>query len=164
MASHSIIWSLFLVSYLISPFSVNAQGPAASPATSTTTAPPPTGLVHPVSATPPPASLSTPPLAREMEFADIPKKRYKHEMNTQSQTTTDVSTTSCKKHVNDDNTTFLANFKDRFSAFVNTPMDEHKTCFKNTMNKVCSQFSVSSWMSKDDAVDDVKKVESHSPL
>ncbi|CAF2062086.1 hypothetical protein F2Q70_00044828 [Brassica cretica] len=102
-------------------------------------------------------------------------------MNTQSQTTTAVPTTSCKKHVNDDNTTFLANFKDRFSAFVNTPMDEHKTCFKNTMNKVrsqfsippstmdkvCSQFSVSSWMSKDDAqkkVDDVKKVESHSPL
>ncbi|KAG2253273.1 hypothetical protein HID58_072390 [Brassica napus] len=135
---------------------------------------PPTSLVHPVSATPPPASPTTPPLAREMEFADIPKKRS-------CQTTTAVPTTSCKKHVNDDNTTFLANFKDRFSAFVNTPMDEHKTCFKNTMNKVrsqfsippstmdkvCSQFSVSSWMSKDDAqkkVDDVKKVESHSPL
>ncbi|RID55227.1 hypothetical protein BRARA_G02503 [Brassica rapa] len=88
-------------------------------------------------------------------------------MNTQSQTTTAVPTTSCEKHVNDDNATFLTNFKDRFSAFVNTPMDEHKTCFKNTMDKVCSQFSVSSWMSKDDAqkkVDDVKKVESHSPL
>ncbi|KAF2593206.1 hypothetical protein F2Q70_00044829 [Brassica cretica] len=36
---------------------------------------PPTSLVHPVSATPPPASPTTPPLAREMEFADIPKKR-----------------------------------------------------------------------------------------
>ncbi|CAN6933176.1 unnamed protein product [Brassica oleracea] len=151
MASHSIIWSLF--SSMHNDLLLHRQ--------------PPTSLVHPVSATPPPASPTTRPLAREMEFADIPKKRYKHEMNTQSQTTTALPTTSCKKHVNDDNTTFLANFKDRFSAFVNTPMDEHKTCFKNTMNKVCSQFSVSSWMSKDDAQkkdDDVKKVESHSPL
>ncbi|CAF2062082.1 hypothetical protein F2Q70_00044826 [Brassica cretica] len=89
-------------------------------------------------------------------------------VQTESQPTIAASTTSCKKHVNDENSTFLANLKDRFSEFVNTPMDEHKTCFKNTMDKVCSQFSISTWTSKDDdalkKVDEVKKVESHSPL
>ncbi|KAF8095365.1 hypothetical protein N665_0335s0013 [Sinapis alba] len=84
-------------------------------------------------------------------------------MNTESQTTTPASTTSCKKHVNDDNATFLANLKDRFSEFVNTPMEEHKTCFKNTMDKVSSQFSLSPWMSQK-KVDDVKEVGSPSPL
>ncbi|CAN7086775.1 unnamed protein product, partial [Brassica oleracea var. botrytis] len=89
-------------------------------------------------------------------------------VQTESQPTIAASTTSCKKHVNDENSTFLANLKDRFSEFVNTPMDEHKTSFKNTMDKVCSQFSISTWTSKDDdalkKVDEVKKVESHSPL
>ncbi|KAJ4884233.1 Uncharacterized protein Rs2_34326 [Raphanus sativus] len=79
--------------------------------------------------------------------------KIKEEMNTESQTTTPV------------NATFLANLKDRFSGLVNTPMDEHKTCFKNTMDKVRSQFSISPstkekvraqfsisyWMPKDDA-------------
>ncbi|KAJ0256248.1 hypothetical protein HA466_0092310 [Hirschfeldia incana] len=86
-------------------------------------------------------------------------------MNTESQATTPVSTTSCGKHVNDDNATFLANLKVRFNGLVNTPKDEYKTCFKNTMDKVRSQFSISpstmekvrsqfslsSWMPKDDA-------------
>ncbi|CAH8348225.1 unnamed protein product [Eruca vesicaria subsp. sativa] len=61
--------------------------------------------------------------------------------------------------------TSLANLKDRFIAFINTPMDEHKASFKNTMDKVRSQ--ISSRMSKDDAqekVDEGKAVESHSPL
>ncbi|WZY82632.1 hypothetical protein YC2023_029016 [Brassica napus] len=67
---------------------------------------------------------------------------------TDNQPTATLPTTSCKKHVNDDNATFLANLKDRFTELVNTPMDEHKTCFKNTMDKVLSQFSISP---KDDA-------------
>ncbi|KAL0800925.1 hypothetical protein Bca101_056101 [Brassica carinata] len=77
-------------------------------------------------------------------------------MDAQNVQTESQTTTSCKKHVNDDKATFLANLKDRFSEFVNTPMAEHKTCFKNTMDKVCSQFSIPPWMSKDGAE---KKVE-----
>ncbi|KAH0933314.1 hypothetical protein HID58_010431 [Brassica napus] len=81
------------------------------------------------------------------------RNKVKEEMGTQNtqtdnQPTATLPTTSCKKHVNDDNATFLANLKDRFTELVNTPMDEHKTCFKNTMDKVLSQFSISP---KDDA-------------
>ena len=48
-----------------------------------------------------------------------------------------VSTTSsCRKYANDDNATFLANLKDHFNEFLNASMDEHKTCFKNTIDKV----------------------------
>ncbi|KAF2582102.1 hypothetical protein F2Q68_00002122 [Brassica cretica] len=46
---------------------------------------------------------------------------------TDNQPTATLPTTSFKKHVNDDNATFLANLKDRFTEFVNTRMDEHKT-------------------------------------
>lgn len=55
-----------------------------------------------------------------------------------------VSTTSsCRKYVNDDNATFLANLKDHFNEFINASMDEHKTCFKNTIDKVPPFFSMS---------------------
>ena len=49
------------------------------------------------------------------------------EHSNDNQPTATLPTTSCKKHVNDDNATFLANLKDRFTEFVNTRMDEHKT-------------------------------------
>ncbi|ESQ46072.1 hypothetical protein EUTSA_v10000397mg [Eutrema salsugineum] len=58
--------------------------------------------------------------------------------------------TSCRKHVKDDNATFLANLKEHFNEFVNASMDEHKTCFKNTMDKI---------MGRSNAVEE-KKVES----
>ncbi|CAH8360681.1 unnamed protein product [Eruca vesicaria subsp. sativa] len=46
------------------------------------------------------------------------------------------TTTSCRKYVNDDNATFLANLKDHFNEFIKASMDEHKTCFKNTIDKI----------------------------
>ncbi|KAL0885638.1 hypothetical protein Bca101_009621 [Brassica carinata] len=46
------------------------------------------------------------------------------------------TTSSCRKYVNDDNATFLANLKDHFNEFINASMDEHKTCFKNTIDKI----------------------------
>lgn len=95
-------------------------------------------------------------LRTQLDYSYLPVFFFfweQEEMNTESQTTTPV------------NATFLANLKDRFSGLVNTPMDEHKTCFKNTMDKVRSQFSISPstkekvraqfsisyWMPKDDA-------------
>lgn len=33
--------------------------------------------------------------------------------------------------------TFFKNMKLRFDEFVHAPMDEHKACFKNTIQKVC---------------------------
>uniref|UniRef100_A0A1J3E6U3 Uncharacterized protein n=1 Tax=Noccaea caerulescens TaxID=107243 RepID=A0A1J3E6U3_NOCCA len=57
-------------------------------------------------------------------------------IETENQAEAAVSSTSCKKYVKDDNATFFTNLKGRFDAFVNTPMDEHKTCFKNTMDKI----------------------------
>ncbi|CAN6979689.1 unnamed protein product [Brassica rapa subsp. trilocularis] len=66
-----------------------------------------------------------------------------------------VSTTSsCRKYVNDDNATFLANLKDHFNEFLNASMDEHKTCFKNTIDKIFGR-------SKEV---ETKEVESRPPL
>lgn len=54
-----------------------------------------------------------------------------------------VVSSSCRKFVKDDNATFLANLKDQINEFVHASMDEHKTCFQNSMNKVLSQLSIS---------------------
>lgn len=51
------------------------------------------------------------------------------------------ATSSCRKRVKDDNATFFANLKDDMDEFIHASMDEHKACFKNTMNKVRS-FSI----------------------
>jgi len=60
-----------------------------------------------------------------------------------------VPASSCRKRVKDDNATFFANLKDHMDEFIHASMDEHKTCFKNTMDKVISQSSIS----LDDIVD-----------
>lgn len=57
-------------------------------------------------------------------------------IQTENQAEAAVSTTSCSKYVKDDNATFLENLKGQFDEFVNASMDEHKTCFKYTMDKV----------------------------
>lgn len=43
---------------------------------------------------------------------------------------------SCRKKKSDD-ATFLQDVKDHIDEFVHASMDEHKTCFKKTISKVC---------------------------
>ncbi|CAA7044807.1 unnamed protein product [Microthlaspi erraticum] len=57
-------------------------------------------------------------------------------IQTENQAEAVVSSTSCNKYVKDESATFFVNLKGRFDNFVNKPMDEHKTCFKNTMDKM----------------------------
>ncbi|CAH8263010.1 unnamed protein product [Arabidopsis lyrata] len=75
----------------------------------------------------------------------------------------EVPLSSCRKRVKDDNATFFENLKDHMDEFIHASMDEHKTCFKNTMNKMFGTFS------KSDAVAEKQfeakeVVEIHSPL
>ncbi|XP_022146205.1 uncharacterized protein LOC111015478 [Momordica charantia] len=42
---------------------------------------------------------------------------------------------SCRKKKNDD-ATFLEDLKDHIDEFINASMDEHKSCFKKTINKM----------------------------
>ncbi|MBA0820399.1 hypothetical protein Gohar_019585, partial [Gossypium harknessii] len=42
---------------------------------------------------------------------------------------------SCRKKKNEE-TTFLEDLKDHIDEFVNASMDEHKTCFKKTIQKM----------------------------
>lgn len=44
--------------------------------------------------------------------------------------------TSCRKKKSD-NATFLEDVKDHIDEFIHASMDEHKTCFKKTVQKVC---------------------------
>lgn len=44
--------------------------------------------------------------------------------------------TSCRKKKKDE-ATFLEDIKDHIDEFIHASMDEHKTCFKKTIEKVC---------------------------
>lgn len=56
----------------------------------------------------------------------------------QSSTATPMpAVTSCRKKKTDD-ATFFEDLKDHIDEFVHASMDEHKTCFKKTLQKVCS--------------------------
>lgn len=48
--------------------------------------------------------------------------------------------TSCRRKKNEQ-ATLLEDLKDRIDDFLNASMDEHKTCFKKNMQKVCSPFT-----------------------
>ncbi|KAH1031020.1 hypothetical protein J1N35_043194 [Gossypium stocksii] len=45
--------------------------------------------------------------------------------------------TSCRKKKNEE-ATFLEDLKDHIDEFINASMEEHKTCFKKTIQKVLS--------------------------
>ncbi|KAL1314940.1 hypothetical protein AAHE18_16G225200 [Arachis hypogaea] len=54
----------------------------------------------------------------------------------QSLPTTNPSVvTSCRKKKNEE-ATFLEDLKDHIDEFIHASMDEHKTCFKNTVQKM----------------------------
>ncbi|XP_023640556.1 uncharacterized protein LOC17888084 isoform X1 [Capsella rubella] len=71
-----------------------------------------------------------------------------------------VPSSSCRKRVNDDNATFFENLKDHMGEFFNASMEEHKTCFKNTMDKI---FGKSDAVAEKQAVAK-EAVEIHAPL
>ncbi|MBA0782369.1 hypothetical protein Gotri_000261 [Gossypium trilobum] len=57
-------------------------------------------------------------------------------METQkSQAEKQATMASCRKKKNEE-TTFLEDLKDHIDEFVNASMDEHKTCFKKTIQKM----------------------------
>lgn len=47
----------------------------------------------------------------------------------------DPTMASCRKKKSDD-ATFLQDVKDHIDEFIHASMDEHKTCFKKTIQKV----------------------------
>lgn len=51
------------------------------------------------------------------------------------------STTSCRKKKSEQ-ASFLEDVKDHIDDFIHASMDEHKTCFKKTVQKVCSHFKL----------------------
>lgn len=61
-------------------------------------------------------------------------QKSKTESGLPSTPVTPVST-SCRKKKSDD-ASFLADLRDHIDEFVNASMDEHKTCFKNTIQKM----------------------------
>lgn len=54
---------------------------------------------------------------------------------------TNPAITSCRKKKSEE-ASFLVDLRDHIDEFVNASMDEHKTCFKKTIQKV-SDFRVS---------------------
>ncbi|KAL1208149.1 hypothetical protein V5N11_034871 [Cardamine amara subsp. amara] len=70
------------------------------------------------------------------------------------------ATSSCRKRVKDDNATYFANLKDRMDEFIHASMDDHKACFKTTMNKI---FGTSNVVAAEKQAE-TKPVEIHSPL
>ncbi|XP_039849373.1 uncharacterized protein LOC120708252 [Panicum virgatum] len=43
---------------------------------------------------------------------------------------------SCRKKKTDDDATFIEDLKDHIDEFIHASMDEHKTCFKKTIQKM----------------------------
>jgi len=47
-----------------------------------------------------------------------------------------ASATSCRKKKNEE-ATFFENVKDHIDEFIHASMDDHKTCLKEKLEKVC---------------------------
>ncbi|KAF5180760.1 marker for oxidative stress response protein [Thalictrum thalictroides] len=73
-------------------------------------------------------------------------------------TATPPPMTSCRKKKSDD-ATFLEDLKDHIDEFVHASMDEHKNCFKKTMQKM---FGMSKVVAEKNA--GAKEVESMLPF
>uniref|UniRef100_A0A2P2JFR4 Uncharacterized protein n=1 Tax=Rhizophora mucronata TaxID=61149 RepID=A0A2P2JFR4_RHIMU len=66
--------------------------------------------------------------------------------------------TSCRKKKNEE-ATFLEDIKDHIDEFIHASMDEHKTCFKKTIQKMFGMSKVVAGRSGDG-----QEVESSLPL
>ncbi|XAR64827.1 hypothetical protein NMG60_11008685 [Bertholletia excelsa] len=61
-------------------------------------------------------------------------EKGRHEMQ-QSAATANPAISSCRKKKSED-ATFLQDVKDHISEFISASADEHKTCFKKTIQKM----------------------------
>ncbi|KAL6526096.1 hypothetical protein OROHE_015620 [Orobanche hederae] len=68
------------------------------------------------------------------------------------------SVTSCRKK-NNEEATFLQDFKDHIDEFIHASMDEHKTCFQKTIKKMFGMSKVITERSSE-----TNEVESSLPL
>ncbi len=62
------------------------------------------------------------------------------EQKVPSDTLKPTAITSCRKKKNEE-ATFLEDLKDHIDEFINASMDEHKTCFQKTIQKVATRYS-----------------------
>ncbi|XP_010416922.1 PREDICTED: uncharacterized protein LOC104702708 [Camelina sativa] len=68
---------------------------------------------------------------------------------------------SCRKRVKDESATFFENLKDHMDEFIHASMDEHKTCFNETMNKI---FGTTFSKTDEKQAEAKEVVEIHAPL
>ncbi|XP_020195839.1 uncharacterized protein [Aegilops tauschii subsp. strangulata] len=68
---------------------------------------------------------------------------------------------SCRKKKTDDDATFLKDVKEHIDEFIHASMDEHKTCFKKTIQKM---FGMSKAVAERSAAAKEAEVESALPL
>ncbi|XP_062212257.1 uncharacterized protein LOC133913198 [Phragmites australis] len=68
---------------------------------------------------------------------------------------------SCRKKKSDDDATFLEDLKDHIDEFIHASMDEHKTCFKKSIQKM---FGMSKLVAERSAESKEAEVESALPL
>ncbi|XP_028761473.1 uncharacterized protein LOC114735513 [Neltuma alba] len=85
-------------------------------------------------------------------------QKNEHEKSTSSAATA-TAVTSCRKKKNEQ-ATFLEDLKDHVDEFIHASMDEHKTCFKKTIQKMFGLSKVVAERSSDTT----KEVESSLPL
>lgn len=68
-----------------------------------------------------------------LSYAEMAMEQSQHEK--QQPAATNPATTSCRKKKSEE-ATFLEDVKDHIDEFIHSSMDEHKTCFKKTIQKV----------------------------
>ncbi|KAG8634897.1 uncharacterized protein LOC110604645 [Manihot esculenta] len=78
--------------------------------------------------------------------------------NSQQQNQPSPAVTSCRKKKNEE-ATFMEDLKDHIDEFIHASMDEHKSCFKKTIQKM---FGMSKIVAERSA--QAKEVESSLPL
>ncbi|ESW17577.1 hypothetical protein PHAVU_007G250700 [Phaseolus vulgaris] len=79
--------------------------------------------------------------------------------NTEKPSSLAASVTSCRKKKSEE-ATFLEDVKDHIDEFIHASMDEHKSCFKKTVQKM---FGMSKAVAERNT-DTAKEVESSLPL
>ncbi|XP_057965706.1 uncharacterized protein LOC131156210 [Malania oleifera] len=82
----------------------------------------------------------------------------KSQQDTRSSAATAPAVSSCRKKKSED-ATFLEDIKDHIDEFIHASMDEHKTCFKKTIQKM---FGMSKIVAERNS--EPKEVESVLPL
>ncbi|XP_058189801.1 uncharacterized protein LOC131307347 isoform X1 [Rhododendron vialii] len=101
-------------------------------------------------------SLKSNPHTRIESILEMAMEQSQHEK--QQPAATNPATTSCRKKKSEE-ATFLEDVKDHIDEFIHASMDEHKTCFKKTIQKM---FGMSKVVAERNSA--TKEVESSLPL